>query len=352
MTDTNTPAHDQPEVAAAPPQIPPTVVGDATKPAPAGVTRDPVLSPAKPQTVSASNPTASKPATPTPATTEPTKSRSLVWLACVAFVLLAGGEAYLYGTRSHSLDAAQIADLQTDLKAAQQRLATLEQRPVPDATRIASLENVVKALAAKPAPNTSALEQRLATLESRPAPVMPDVKGAVADASAELNAKIASLDTKVQDDLARATRLRTAAAALEAGKPIGDLPGATAALQRYATAAPPTEPTLRQSFQTFATVAEKASEPAGEGKDFSQRMWARAQQLVTVRQGDKVLVGAPAAVTLAAARAKLDAGDLPGAVVALVSLDPAASAAMAPWKRDAQALLDARAALAAMATKS
>lgn len=293
----------------------------------------------------------------------PQKSRRLVWLACLGFVLLAACDAYLYYERTQSPDpaqsAAQLTALQADLKAAQQRVAALEQRPLPtppDTARLVALENTVKALATRPAPDTSALEQRLATLESRPAPIIPDitkdVQTAVAGASAELSARIATLDSKVQQDLARATSLRAAGASLEAGKPVGDLAGAGPALQRFATAAPPTEPGLRQSFAAFAGAAEKASEPSGEGKDFTERMWARAQQLVTVRQGDKVLVGAPAAVALAAARGKLDAGDLAGAVLALGALDPAAAAAMAPWKRDAQALLEARAALAAMATKS
>jgi hypothetical protein len=81
-------------------------------------------------------------------------------------------------------------------------------------------------------------------------------------------------------------------------------------------------------------------------------MWRRAQSLVTVRQGDKVLVGAPAAVTLNAARARLDAGDLAGAVAALGGLDGPAAKAMAGWRSDAQALVDARAALAALGTRS
>jgi hypothetical protein len=149
-----------------------------------------------------------------------------------------------------------------------------------------------------------------------------------------------------------AAKLRTASAALASGLPLGTLPGAPPALARFATVAPPTEPALRLSFNHFADAAEAASKPAGDGHDFFGRMWVRAQMLVTVRQGDHVLVGAPAAVTLEAARGKLDAGDLAGAVAALGALDPAAAAAMAPWRADATALVDARAALAALAAKS
>jgi hypothetical protein len=70
---------------------------------------------------------------------------------------------------------------------------------------------------------------------------------------------------------------------------------------------------------------------------------------VTVKQGDKVLVGSPAAEVLGTTQARLDAGDLAGAVHELDRLDPAAAQAMAEWRGQAQALLEARAALAEMA---
>ena len=78
-------------------------------------------------------------------------------------------------------------------------------------------------------------------------------------------------------------------------------------------------------------------------------MWQQVQTLFTIRQGETVLVGAPAAGVLAQARARLDAGDLAGAVAALARLDAAAAKAMAGWREQAQALLDARAALAGLA---
>jgi hypothetical protein len=296
-----------------------------------------------------------------------------IWVTVPAFLLLAGGLYWVWQDRTNNRND-EVLSLQADLRTAQQRIIALEQRPAPgapDTARITAVENALKALAAKPAPDTARLEQRLASLEAKPSAdtatlekriatieakptpdVARDMQAAVASVTAEMNAKIASLDSKVQQDLARTTRLRAATLALDAGKPIGDLPGATPALQRYVATPPPTEPALRQSFGDFSAKAEKASQPTGEGKDFTDRMWARAQQLVTVRQGDKVVVGAPAAVTLAAARTKLDAGDLAGAVASLAPLDPPAAAVMEPWKRDAQALLDARAALAAMAAKS
>ena len=70
---------------------------------------------------------------------------------------------------------------------------------------------------------------------------------------------------------------------------------------------------------------------------------------MTVRQGDRVLVGDSAAGVLARARNALDAGDLAGAVAAVSTLSGPPAAAMAGWRADAQAVLDARAGLAAMA---
>ena len=67
---------------------------------------------------------------------------------------------------------------------------------------------------------------------------------------------------------------------------------------------------------------------------------------MTLRQGDNVLIGTPAARVVEQARAKLEAGDLAGAVAALDELDPAAARAIAGWRAEAQSLLDARAALA------
>ena len=73
---------------------------------------------------------------------------------------------------------------------------------------------------------------------------------------------------------------------------------------------------------------------------------------MTVRQGDRVILGDPAAAPLATAAARLHAGDLAGAVAALGALEGPAAAAMAPWRDQAQAVLAARAALDAAAANA
>lgn len=76
---------------------------------------------------------------------------------------------------------------------------------------------------------------------------------------------------------------------------------------------------------------------------------AHAEGLMTIREGNRVLVGNPAAGVLARAHAALDAGDLAGAVAAVSTLSGPPATALAAWLADARAVLQARAALADMA---
>ena len=138
--------------------------------------------------------------------------------------------------------------------------------------------------------------------------------------------------------------------ALAAGQKLGDLPGAPPALARFADAAPPTEAALRLAFPQAAREALAVSHPAAaEGQPLLTRLWAQAQDLVTVRQGDRVLIGDPAAGVLAHARADLEAGDLAAAAADVAKLEGAAAQAMSAWLEQARSLLQARAALAAWA---
>jgi hypothetical protein len=157
---------------------------------------------------------------------------------------------------------------------------------------------------------------------------------------------------KVETEADRAARLamvQQASAALMAGTPLGPLPGAPESLTRFATAAPPTETGLRAAFPAVAEQARAASRPEAVKTTLWDRALARIEQSVTVRRGEHVIVGDPAAGVLAAAQDQLNNGNLAGAVHALAALQGAAAAAVANWVAQAQALLDARAALSAMA---
>jgi hypothetical protein len=156
----------------------------------------------------------------------------------------------------------------------------------------------------------------------------------------------ASQVSALVDRANRLARIQAVQIALGRGQALGDIPGAPATLQHYATTKPPTEAALRLAFPAAARAALAAARPSTEGKPILTRLWAKAQDLVTIREGDRVVVGDPAAGVLNRARTALDAGDLMGAVAAVASLSGPAADAMAGWLAQARALLDARAALA------
>ncbi len=245
------------------------------------------------------------------------------------------------GVLAGGATSAEITLLRTQLTAAQARITTLAgrvralaARPAPGATEIAALSQRV-----------AALSQRVATLEARPAG--GDTTALAASVTA-LAQRLASVAQAGQDATQRLARIEAARAALNAGRPLGALPGAPPALARYATTPPPTEAGLRESFAAAATAALAASRPP-QPSGLLAGLAQRAESLLTVRVGGKVVAGPPAAIPLDMARRRLDSGDLAGAVAALAPLDAAAAHAMAPWVGRARALLAARAALNDMA---
>ena len=264
-------------------------------------------------------------------------------LTIVGFLLLVGAIFYLWQQQQTLIpqpgaDPERVAALEMQIRALQQRIAQLEQRPAPSTPapplicarwKPASPRWNNTPAAAAGAGHRSLLG-RIDALEQH---------AGQADAAAAAAAKRAD----------RAIRLQAAAATLDAGQPLGAIPGRAASVTRFATEKPPTEADLRLSFPDAASRAADASSPATDGKSMTERMWQRIASLVTVRSGDRVIVGAPASVVLDQARARLDAGDLAGAVAALDALDAGAAKAMAEWRGRAQSLLDARAALATLA---
>ena len=263
--------------------------------------------------------------------------------------------------------AARIAELEkrpapgpgapaVDLAPLTARIADLEKRPVPAPVDLGPLTSKLDALESRPPVDLGPLTQRLAALETQLRTASADTAKRIDGIDAKLAAteaqakQTAAALTGISDRAQRVARLQAATAALYAGQKLGEIAGAPPALSRFATDAPPTEAALRLSFNQAAEAAQRASQPAiMEDKPFATRLWNRAQQVVTVRQGDRVLLGDPIAGVLAHAREALEAGDLRGAVQALDGLAGPAAAAMAPWKGQAAALLDARAALAGLA---
>jgi hypothetical protein len=197
------------------------------------------------------------------------------------------------------------------------------------------------------------LDQRLGKLEQSPPP--PPAAPPDTSAIAALEARVKQLEQGAgqiegaKQDATLAVKLEAAQAALTAGEPLGDIPGAPPALARFATTAPPTETSLKTAFAKAAPSILAASRPEDAQKSFFSRALARLEQSVTVRNGDHVIVGDPAAGVVERARERLDNSDIKGAVTALSGLSGAAADAAKDWVAQAQALLDARAALATLA---
>ncbi len=282
-----------------------------------------------------------------------------------------------------------------DLQPLEQRVAALEARPPVPEPNLEPIEQQIAALkaqvAARPAsaaaaPDLSPIEARLAALDKQVRELAPltqqvatlqsdlggrvtqlaaaeadlasqvqDLHAAVASQNSGLAARFTTLEKQADAaataaaKAARLARVQAARAALEAGQPLGPIPDAPPELARFTDARPPTEAALRLAFPSAADAALAASRPDTQGKSFGERLWQRAQGLVTVRQGDRVIVGDPSAGILADARTHLEAGDLAGAVTAISTLTGSAAQAMATWLAQAKSLLAARGALDQMA---
>jgi hypothetical protein len=243
-------------------------------------------------------------------------------------------DATAVGGRLDSVVAKETADA----NAMGGRLDSLAGKETADVT---AMNARVASVVAKQGADAAALGSRLDALDGRIAAVDTQAK------------QTASQIGAVSERSGRVVRMQAAMAALESGQPLGDIPGAPPAVARFATTPAKTEQELRRSFDAAADAAEQAGQPAiMESRSFGERLIARAQQAVTVRQGDRVLVGDPLSGRIIRARAALDAGDLAGAVKALDGLAGPAQAAMADWVGQARALLEARTALSSMAAHS
>jgi hypothetical protein len=309
------------------------------------------------------------PRPPTEVSSAPNTTPLLGALAVLALIVVIGDVLTWRNTSSLS---AQLAQSQSQVAALEGRIGALESRPQPQPPPdLRPLQQRLTALEQKPPPQAqldSAGQQQIAALSGRIDGIAArqDQLGTreqqdtdkAASQIAALGTQVAALATQVTaanktggeinqlaDRQTRAARLQSAAVALAAGRPLGDIPGAPPALARFASKPPPTEASLRLSFDAAAQDAKRAGQPSPATTPFLQRIWDRAQASVTIRQGDRIVVGDPLAGIIETARRHLDAGDVAGAVSALDGLAGPAAAAMAPWRADAQSLLDARSAL-------
>lgn len=291
------------------------------------------------QTPPAPVPTVEPPPALPPVAQAAHKARRALWpfFFLPGFLLLAGGEAYLWTLAQHQVQAQARAQ-------------------APQATAVAVLQAQVadlrtQAARAQPAPDSVTVQADLAVKFAALAAQVNAVQAQMAaDHGALTTLQANSIDlTRLAARMTLLNQLETARMALDAGLPLGTLPGAPPALAQFATAAPPREADLRLSFPDAARAVTTASIAGNAQGSYWSRVLARLEDFVTISEGSRVLVGSPAAGVIAQAGALLQAGDLAGAVARLDTLSLPAQQAMGGWLAQARALLAARAALIAMA---
>jgi hypothetical protein len=293
-------------------------------------------------------------------------------IGVLGFLLLAGGEAYLFTrTQAGAGAARQVAALKSEIQALQRQLGqlrTAQAAAPPQGAAVSAGQAAPQATSAEASGTQPATGQASTNFQPANDPAMAALDVKFGNLAAQVNALQSQLASDhgaltalqaTSGDLSKLlARVRLLAAledarmALDAGQPLGDIPGAPAALNRFAERAPQTEAQLRLSFPAAARKAEAASVSENGKGGYWSSVLARLENVVTVSHGTQVVVGAPAAGVIVQARAQLDAGDLAGAVRMLATLSAPTQAAMAGWLNQAKALLAARQALLGMANQA
>lgn len=254
---------------------------------------------------------------------------------------------------------ARIDKLTAAISESEQRLAAMENRPVPKAPdlsavneRTAAIEGSLKELRAgltdikriaEQAPEAASpqavdnlagriggLEQRIAALaEARAAPPPANI-----DFAADVGA-LNALSSAVRSGAPFAQELKAAQTRL------GERAAELATLAPFAAAGLPTVKQLEARFTELAPQLLRGPEPNG---NFFERLVTNATRLVEVRPVGEPEGSTPGAI-VARAETKLARGDLNGAIAEVESLPEPAKAAAAKWleaarqRRDSDALL-------------
>jgi hypothetical protein len=309
------------------------------------------------------------------------------WAPPIASVLPWGGtpekpapaDTTAIETKLSALEAriGELAQAQQRTAALEPRIAQLEQRPAPGPNP----QNAQQA--AQQAQALSALGDRIAALEQRVTTLAAAQSSqTAADATKTLQAQIQALTQKLDEQSQLLAKLQTQtapaadrsdaalaftlgqlrsvlatarpyAAELRAAEALAkDAPDTLAELKKLdgrAQQGVPTVAVLAARFPTVMSgVAAPASAPSSVDEGWRDRIWAKLKNLVTIRRvGEAPGASSQRGGDLADAEAALKTGDLAAAVAALRRADGSAQPAAAAWLEDAQARLDADAALAA-----
>ncbi len=201
--------------------------------------------------------------------------------------------------------------------------------------------------ASAPSIDLSPIEKKLTALEqsiadvSRRATVAADTEKRLAEverlAKAERNVDAAALAALKLGDALNAGRPYKAELVLFA-----NTPGIEAEVKTLMTHAETGVPSRATLIERFPAAAAGAVRNADRGDDLLSQTIAKLKGLVQIR---RVAPGDDLDGRLARAELLLKAGDLPGALAALDGLPDGAAKALASWRADAQARLDAERAL-------
>jgi hypothetical protein len=288
-------------------------------PAPAPVA-SPAAAPASPSA-------ATPPAASSPAASSPAASPQAPVAAAATPDLALTQEVAALSTHIAALQAAEAAQAQ----AAQS---------LPSSADLSNLAARVDAVAQRESKDGDSVRQDLTLVQQQLAAVTSQTQSLAKTAGA-----LPQLSAKAE----RLSQIVRAQEALRAGLPLGTIDNAPPALARFATSAAPTEAALRLSYPDAAKAADKAGQPEPDQGRFWHRVLLHVEDLITVRQGDHVIMGDATSGVLAHAERLLNAGDLSGTLSVLGTLTGPAASAMAPWEAQARSLLDAQQALAQMA---
>ncbi len=299
-----------------------------------------------------------------PSSPPPAPSSKLPLLTGIGFLVLAGAIYYVWQNPVTpaliATSAGNIRAIDQRLEAINQRVSRIEQMPAPpSAADLGKVNARIDALEGRIGDQTATgtrldqLNGRIEALSGRSQSALDALKQQTESAQSKINALQAST-TSVATAATRVDKLvkiQAASIALANGRPIGNLPDAPPALARFADKPPPTEAQLRLSFANVQKAALAASKVDTTEKPFLERALGRAEELMTIRRGNDLVVGHSSAAALATADAAVQAGDFPAALKALSELDPSAQKATADWVAQVKSLLDARAALSDMAAR-
>ena len=160
-----------------------------------------------------------------------------------------------------------------------------------------------------------------------------------------LRQRVADLETRQQQQAAAAAAALAASALDHATQTSGPFTQELAAIEpllsattdlrvlhRLAETGAPTRATLAKTFPAVAARAAAAARAPTDGSGWLANAAHALSSIITVRRIDQTSGNGPDAI-LARAEARIDDGDMEGALKDLSKLPPAAQEAMAPWRQ-------------------